>query len=472
LILYGTNEKGGVTVRMNMKMERTAHGRTLNYEGFMRIMLMAFAVGMAGGAFAYNWTGDAGNLLLDDRGNWQSESTQTDRFIVNVNPGGPLAVGGDGTFFNGEMLRYSGNFNVTNDFGAGVFLSNLGAKSGLGSAFHVENGMKLVQKSGGIRNLHTFCLSDNNTCFTLDGTDSWLVQEKGELAIRSQNKDKAGATPVCPSLFVTNGASLTVNKTLSVGAGGPDASAYACVAGAGTRLWANNLNIGAQPVSSYHPAFTNRFVVADFAEAFISNLVVGSVCANSGCEVIGGTVTVSNSFKIGNVAGASNCWTRISSGGTFTSRGTTAIGRSELGNNASLEVAGAGSSFVGRGEATLVGGTFRVSDGGTARMLGNLTITDGLIETTGDEATFSVGNRLNVKGRNVVKGKLDYYQIYMSSESSELVFTNAMVTGQRIEMHEPSTIRLYNSHVSVTNNFLMLGDDGTEVGKAYRRDFT
>ena len=490
-------------MRMNMKMERTAHGRTLNYEGFMRIMLMAFAVGMAGGAFAYNWTGGAGNLLLDDSGNWQSESSQTDRFIVNANPGGPLAVGGDGTFFNGEMLRYYGNFNVTNDFGAGVFLSNLGAKSGVGSAFHVENGMKLVQKSGGIRNLNTFCLSDNNTCFTLDGTDSWLVQEKGELAIRSQNKDKAGATPVCPSLFVTNGASLTVNTTLSVGAGGPDASAYACVAGAGTRLWANNLKIGAQPVSSYHPAFTNRFVVADSAEAIITNaLVVGSVCANSGCEVIGGTVTVSNSFTLGNAAGASNCWTRISSGGTFTSRGTTAIGRSELGNNASLEVAGAGSSFAGHGEATLVGGTFRVSDGGTARMLGNLTITDGLIETTGTGASFSVNGdttvsgakrvslsatdggsinvaRLNVGhpknagvGNAIVDGKLNYSTIYMGANDSELVLTNATVIGTRIEMTQSSTIRILDTHLTLTSNHFMMGDgDGSKAdNNALRRD--
>jgi hypothetical protein len=279
---------------------------------------------------------------------------------------------------------------------------------------------------------------------------------------------------------VTNGASLTVNKTLSVGAGGPDASAYACVAGAGTRLWANNLNIGAQPVSSYHPAFTNRFVVADFAEAFISNLVVGSVCANSGCEVIGGTVTVSNSFKLGNVAGASNCWTRISSGGTFTSRGTTAIGRSELGNNASLEVTGNGSSFVGLGEATLsnarieaqgTGARFQV-DGDTT-VLGakrvSLSATDG---GSINVARLNVGHKDAGVGNAIVDGKLNYSTIYMGKNDSELVLTNATVTGTRIEMTQSSTIRILDTHLTLTSSHFMMGDgDGSKAdNNALRRD--
>ena len=459
-------------MRMNMKMERTAHGRTLNYEGFMRIMLMAFAVGMARGAFAYNWTGDAGNLQLNDRGNWQSESSQTDRFIVNANPGGPLSVGGDGTFFNGEMLRYYGNFNVTNDFGAGVSLSNLGAKSGVGSAFHVEGGMKLVQKSGGIRNFNAFCLSDNNTCFTLDGADSWLVQEVGSLSMRSQNADST--KPVCPSLFVTNGASLTVKTTLTVGGEGRDVSAYACAAGAGTRLWANTINVGAQYASDSHPAFTNRLVVADSAEAFVNTLAVGQARANSGCEVIGGTVTVSNSFTLGKgSAVASNCWTRISSGGTFTSRGTTEIGRSELGNNASLEVAGAGSSFVGLGAATL--SNARVEAQGTGARFqvdGNTTISGAkrvsLSATDGARVTVKKMYVANA----IVDGNLNYSQIFMNTSGGELVLTNATVIGTRIEMTQSSTIRILDTHLTLTSNHFMMGDanGGDAANNALQRD--
>jgi hypothetical protein len=191
-------------------------------------------------------------------------------------------------------------------------------------------------------------------------------------------------------------------------------------------------------------------------------------------------VTVSNSFKLGNVAGASNCWTRISSGGTFTSRGTTAIGRSELGNNASLEVTGNGSSFVGLGEATLsnarieaqgTGARFQV-DGDTT-VLGakrvSLSATDG---GSINVARLNVGHKDAGVGNAIVDGKLNYSTIYMGKNDSELVLTNATVTGTRIEMTQSSTIRILDTHLTLTSSHFMMGDgDGGKAdNNALRRD--
>ncbi len=52
------------------------------------------------------------------------------------------------------------------------------------------------------------------------------------------------------------------------------------------------------------------------------------------------------------------------------------------------------------------------------------------------------------------------------------MFTNATVTGTRIEMTKPSTIRLFNTHLSVTNGFFMLGDGSgnNDSNNAYKRD--
>ena len=425
----------------------------------------AMVVGMAGTAYAYNWTGGAGDFQLDKRGNWESESSSAN-FIVNQNPGQPFTVGGDGDFFGGKMLRYSGDFTVTNDFGAAGALTNLGMTVS-GSAFHVESGAKLVQKSGGLRAFKTTYISDDKACFMLDGADAWFVQESGSLLLRSQGFDYA----VRPMLIVTNGASLTVKSDMQIGVSRGNVSAYVCAVGAGSRIAANKILIGDQE-DRVKGSFTNLLAIADSAEASINSFTVGYDRSNSGCEVVGGTVTVSNSFTLSRVTAASNCWMRIASGGTFTNLGTTAIGRAEVGNNARVYVSGAGSSFVGLGASTLNGGVFRVEDSGTAQMTNTLDITDGRIESVGDNSSFSVSGRMNANGTNVVEGILNYSTIYMNSDFSELTFTNATVTGTRIEMTKPSTIRLYNTHLTLPSGLFMMGDGGGNdpVNNAYKRD--
>ena len=72
----------------------------------------------------------------------------------------------------------------------------------------------------------------------------------------------------------------------------------------------------------------------------------------------------------------------------------------------------------------------------------------------------------------VVEGNLNYTTSYMENNPSELVFTNATVTGTRIEMTQPSTIRLFNTHLSVTNGIFMMGDGsgGNAGNNANKRD--
>jgi len=75
----------------------------------------------------------------------------------------------------------------------------------------------------------------------------------------------------------------------------------------------------------------------------------------------------------------------------------------------------------------------------------------------------------------VVEGNFNYRDnIYLNGTDKDrcsLTFTNATVTGARIEMTRPSTIRLFNTHLSVTNGIFMMGDgSGNDAGNnAYER---
>lgn len=451
-------------MRMNMKMERTAHGRTLNYEGFMRIMLMAFAVGMAGGAFAYNWTGDAGNLLLDDRGNWQSESTQTDRFVVTNKPGGALSVGGDGTFFNGGMLRYSGSFTVTNDFGAGKSLTDVG--QGKGSALHIESGATLVQKSGGICGITSSMVSDSST-FVLDGADAWF-EGKSVFALRSTaSRDWV----VQPKLIVTNGASF-VATTIYPGKERDNSASYMCVAGEGSLIGAGEIRMGYNSESPTLPV-TNLVEVLDYATITAKTFYVGSSSSRSVLNIDKGFMRVSSSLNVGSTAAASNCWMRISSGGVVTNYGSTVVGSAPAEGITRVSVTGNGSSFVGLGTATL--SNARVEAQGTGARFqvdGDTTVSGAKSVSISATDGASVTVKKMYVANAIVDGNLNYSQIFMNTSGGELVLTNATVTGTRIEMPKSSTIRILDTHLTLTSNHFMMGDgDGSNAdNNALRRD--
>lgn len=442
-------------------------------------ILASAAVAWAACALAIDWTGSAGNFQLDDAANWASTPKTTDYCYIRDQQAQPLTVGGDGNFFDGAMLRYIGSIVITNDFGAGVALTNLGLKGE--SSLHVESGARLVQVSGGLccfkGTKYDGTYITANSTFTLDGPDTWFEQKTGSVNLRSNS---TSGNPIHPQLFVTNGASMTVGGILEVGCNQKTTSAYMGVGGEGTRVSAESIYVGAQS-SDPERAITNRLVVADYATVTGKTVFVGYSSADSGIDVVGGTMTVTENLSIGNrVAAVSNCWLRVLSGGSFTNHKTTLIGRDDPGNGAFVCVSGAGSSFTGLGAAALTGGVFRVEDGGTVRLQKGLSVSNARIESRGTGSSFIVTTtnttargtsvvlsatdgasnsvrRLDVKSV-VVEGNLGYHTIYMDTTGGELVFTNATVTGTRIEMTSASTIRIVNTHLSVTNGIFMMGD--------------
>ena len=443
----------------------------------MKMITSAMAVGWAACALAVDWTGSAGNFQLDDAANWASAPSATDLCYIKTRPTQPFTVGGDGDYFGGAMLRYTGSFAATNDFGVGVALTNVGLKAE--SAVHVESGARVVQKSGGIRGFkgtkYDGTYISNSSSFTLDGADTWFEQKTGSFNLRST----VSGNTVFPNLFVTNGASLTVGDTLNIGTGEKNVSAHVCVAGEGTRVEANNVSIGGR-ANTPEKAITNLFVIADSATANGNRMTVGWSSSFAACEVMGGTMTISDWMTVGSrVAAASNCWVRVCSGGTFTNQGTTAIGRAEAGNGARVVVSGEGSSFVGKDITAVTGGVFRVEGGGAVTLQEALSLQNARIEASGSGSDFSVSKDVTARGTNVtfsatdgasitvprlsaqnvvVEGALNYNRIYTEVKGGELVFTNATVSGTRIEMTEASTIRLYNTHLTIPSGIFMMGD--------------
>ena len=437
----------------------------------------AGAVGWVACAFAVDWTGSAGNFQLDDAANWASAPSATDWCYIKIRPAQPFTVGGDGDYFGGAMLRYTGSFAATNDFGVGVALTNVGLKAE--SAVHVESGARVVQKSGGIRGFkgtkYDGTYISNSSSFTLDGADTWFEQKTGSFNLRST----VSGNTVFPNLFVTNGASLTVGSTLNIGTGEKNVSAYMCAAGAGTRVEANNVSIGGR-VNTPEKAITNLFVIADSAAVNGQTMTVGYNSSYAACEVVGGTMTITSWMTVGSRASSSsNCWLRVCSGGTVTNRGTTVIGRAEAGNGARVVVSGEGSSFVGKGITAVTGGVFRVEGGGAVTLQEALSLQNARIEASGSGSGFSVSKDVTARGTNVtfsatdgasitvprlsaqnvvVEGALNYNRIYTEVKGGELVFTNAAVSGTRIEMTEASTIRLYNTHLTIPSGIFMMGD--------------
>ena len=437
----------------------------------------AGAVGWAACALAADWTGNAGNFQLDDAANWSATPTTTTWCYVKTRPAQPFTVGGDGDYFGGAMLRYTGSFAATNDFGAGAALTNVGLKAE--SAVHVESGAKLVQKSGGIRGFkgtkYDGTYISNTSSFTLDGADTWFEQKTGSFTLRST----VSGNTVFPNLFVTNGASLTVGDSLNIGGGEKNVSAYVCAAGEGTRVEANYVSIGVRS-NTPEKAITNLLVIADSATAAGNRMAVGWGSSFAACEVMGGTMTISEWMTVGSrVASASNCWVRVCSGGTFTNQGTTVIGRAEAGNCARVVVSGEGSSFVGKNITAITGGVFRVEGGGAVKLQEALSLGNARIEASGSGSDFSVSKDVTARGTNVtfsatdgasitvprlsvqnavVEGALNYNRIYTEVSGGELVFTNATVSGTRIEMTAASTIRLYNTHLTIPSGIFMMGD--------------
>lgn len=361
-----------------MKHDRKMRGATC----LASVVCIAFFAGTAHAAV--NWTGGAGNFCVNDTANWSGSVWNKALCIINSQPAQCLTIrSANHSFFGGAELDYSGAFAVTNDFGAGNTLAEVGPQATLGYSMRITGGAQLVHLSGGIE---ANAASDwkgtyimDNSSFTLDGPDSNFNQIKGSVLLHSTGGDAT----VYPKLFVQNGASLTVNTALLVGSSGNNVSACACVTGAGSTLSASVFTIGDNGDSPAVPR-VNTLRIADSAVATASTANVGSNSSHAVLEVNGGELTVSGKISVG---------------------------------------------------------------------------------TSESEATSNCVVR-------VVDGTLNYGTMYLSCDGNELAFTNATVSGTRIEMTRSSSIHLFNTHLTIPSGIFMMGDGsgGDPVNNALKRD--
>ena len=333
---------------------------------------------------AVNWTGNAGNFYVNDSGNWSGSVWNQALCIMDSQPAQRLTIRpANSSFFGGAELDYSGAFAVTNDFGAGNTLVDVGPQKTLGYSMRITDGAQLVHLSGGIEAnavsdyKGTYIMDDSS--FTIDGSDSSFYQKIGSIWLYANGGDAT----VCPKLFVQNGASLTINTSLIVGGYANNVSAYACVSGAGSTLSASVLTIGDNGDSPVL-ARTNLLRIADSATATAPTVNVGGSSSHAVLEINGGELTATGKISVG---------------------------------------------------------------------------------TSGRVATSNCVVR-------VVDGTLTYGTIYLSCDGNALDFSNATVSGTRIEMTRSSSIRLFNTHLTIPSGIFMMGDaNGADAANnALKRD--
>ena len=127
--------------------------------------------------------------------------------------------------------------------------------------------------------------------------------------------------------------------------------------------------------------------------------------------------------------------------------------------------------------------TLRIADSATATAstvnVGNYS-SHAVLEVNGGELTASGKISVGASGKEatsncvvrVVDGTLNYDTMYLYCDGNELAFTNATVSGTRIEMTRSSAIHLFNTHLTIPSGIFMMGDanGGDPVNNALKRD--
>lgn len=315
------------------------------------------------------WQGSAGGDLTDGS-NWDAVPTADVRAYVKKAQSAPFTVSADPTFFGGAMLRYSGAFTYTNDFGAGVTL-DVGATSATG--FHVEDGAHLVHASGVVNATcsnatSTVLYITENSTLTLTGKDS-TFKSTGSVNLRTNAQSGA---PRYPRLEVQDGATFSIDKNLLIGAQTPCAFGCARIAGAGSKLTADIVDVGdtlnTNGTQTTSVCETNRLEVCDGGELQINILRAGD--QRDLCETTvsnGGRVKVSKTY-VGYTTMASNCTLTVAAGGILTNDNGLTVGCFTDGwfaPNDRLIVTGEGSlAYAGSTVNVQPGGSVLAEDGG------------------------------------------------------------------------------------------------------------
>lgn len=384
----------------------------------IEVCLVILGFSVAAWAGTTYWSPVAGGNL-DDAGNWGSTPAADSTCYVQKKLTGPLTLSTtEVSFFGGAMLRYNTAISVTNDFGEGFAITNLGSSAA--SALHVENGATLVHKSGKIiaykGTAYNGVYISGNSTFVVDGPHAEF-DCRNNINLRSND----GMNFVCPRLFVTNGAFVGA-RDFSVGSGGDGApyfSSLVHVAGEGTVLTAASIFV-ANDIDRRNQVLTNRLVATDGALLRAPKFYVGWKRSEAQAEVSHGAVLDVNTETIVgqcDYAVVSNALLRVADGGIFTNA-TLKLGNhsstKHSGPNNRVVVSGSGSQMYSTGDTTVYSGNvFRVEQGGfysTPKMFvfgqdnvwsgGRLEIADGGAAELSHENGFTVtrGGAVDISG--------------------------------------------------------------------------
>lgn len=475
----------------------------------VRLVIVSFAV-WAGALslFAVDWSLTTGGAL-NDSANWTSAPTSGDTLYVKKTLTGPLTLntkgGSEINLFGGAMLRYTGNITVTNDFGAGNAVTNIGA--GAASAMHVESGATVVHKSGKIVAYKGSGFDGSyltgKVKLVLDGPDAIFEQRGGCVTLRSN-----GASGLDREyLIVTNGATLAVTNTLRIGENAAASEGHVIVSGAGTTAVVGHTYVGCSACSN---GIENTLEIYDGAHFTSSALDLGYARTNDTLVVSGeGTLcSVPNDFYARRAANV-----RILDQARLEARdvqvGLTTTDRSKLtiAEDAILYATRTVALYkadvvVGHASLIVTNGPFWVSDkavvaatnalvelrdaagsiGGSASMVladSTLAVTNKGFGINEDGSFYATNSTISIgpismycawNGRTGFDGcTLEYPRVRLQAAGAELAFTNTVAHGGRIEMTKASTIRIHNSQLrldeaNATCIFMMgAGDAGDNL---------
>lgn len=315
------------------------------------------------------WQGSAGGDLTDGA-SWDPVPKAGDKAYVKKAQSAPFTVSADPTFFDGAMLRYYGTNTYTNDFGAGVEL-NVGKTSATG--FHVEEGAHLVHASGVVNATcsdatSTVLYITEDSTLTLTGKDAKFTST-GSANLRT---NKQSGPPRYPRLEVLDGATFSIDKNLLIGAQTPCAFGCARIAGAGSKLTADNVYVGNSvstgALQTTSICETNRLEVCDGGELRVNILRTGDQRDLGETTVTnGGRVKASKTY-VGYTTMASNCTLTVAAGGILTNDNELTVGcftQGRFAPNDRLVVTGDGSlAYAGWAVSVQPGGSVLAKDGG------------------------------------------------------------------------------------------------------------
>ena len=363
------------------------------------------------------WQGSAGGDLTDGA-NWSPVPEAGVKAYVKKAQSAPFTVSADPSFFGGAMLRYYGTNTYTNDFGAGVEL-NVGKTSATG--FHVEEGAHLVHASGVVNATcsdatSTVLYITEDSTLTLTGKDAKFTST-GSANLRT---NKQSGPPRYPRLEVLDGATFSIDRNLLIGAQTPCAFGCVRIAGAGSKMTADNVYVGdtvnTNDIQTTPVCETNRLEVCDGGELRVNILRAGD--RRDLCETTvssGGRVKASKTY-VGYTTMASNCTLTVAAGGILTNDNELTVGcftQGRFAPNDRLVVTGDGSlAYAGWAASVQPGGSVLAKDGGVF----SVNTLDRITCVTDDVSGVCGQLKVGTGGTLLVRGWSDNYNFVRLSQ--------------------------------------------------------